>query len=184
MWLHVTSCDVMWLPCLMISGSSVNVCKRQVCGARSTLEFTNVRWVSPSGSKRLVLPCWKPRWPESSSCSSQFLLVVFSCGFRWKYFRMQQIETSRTVLLHWYYYYLKLDLTCFVTGGCSFDLICDDGDSLGPNMPQLWTGSLREELSSSVSSFLCGSVAVWARLWWICASQRYVESQWISQLTC
>ena len=34
---------------------------------------------------------------------------------------------------------------------------------IGPNMPQLWTGSLCEELSSSVSSFLCDSVAVWAR---------------------
>ena len=74
---YVTTCDVMWLPCLMISGSSVNACKSQVCRARSTLEFLNVRWVSPSGSKRLVLPCWKPWWPESNSCSSQFLLVVF-----------------------------------------------------------------------------------------------------------
>ena len=91
---NVTSCDVMWLPCLMISGSSINACKRQVCRARSTLEFTNVRWVSPSGSKRLVLPCWKPRWPESNSCSSQFLLVVF---FLWLSLKIFQNATNRDI---------------------------------------------------------------------------------------
>ena len=70
---------------------------------------------------------------EALMTGKQQLQFAVSAGcfpvacFRWIYFR-----TSRTFLFHCYY--LILDFTCFATG-CSFDLICDDGDSLYQHAP-------------------------------------------------
>ena len=157
MWLHVTSCDyhVSWS--LVHRKTHVNV-KFVVPG----LLWSSRMWGGFHQADRSVWCCHvgSPDDRKATAAVRSFCWLFFPVAFA-EYIsecnKSRHLEHSITLIL--------VDIRVYLS--CRWWLLVWSHvwrwRHIGPNMPQLWTGSLCEELSSSVSSFLCDSVAVWAR---------------------
>ena len=157
MWLHVTSCDyhVSWS--LVHRKTHVNV-KFVVPG----LLWSSRMWGGFHQADRSVWCCHvgSPDDRKATAAVRSFCWLFFPVAFA-EYIsecnKSRHLEHSITLIL--------VDIRVYLS--CHWWLLVWSHvwrwRHIGPNMPQLWTGSLCEELSSPVSSFLCDSVAVWAR---------------------